>query len=428
MKHFSYLFTILFLLSNLSIAQVTDGTMDCDEPMLSVDNPDPICEGSSATLTVTTDGEEVHWFDSVTSTTPIYVGEEFVTPGLSENTSYWVKAVNDGGTGGYDVAGAREAPTNTASSAVLSATTPWGLSFDTYESFTIHSVDVYLASNEPGDLVIQLLDENWQVLDETTVSCPAGNSSNPVQFQAVLEFEVEADKTYRLVAASSPIMIREFTSSHPGFPYPLDEFGSVTGGTINNSHSNETVYYFFYNWILSVNVQLACESELEEVLVTVNPAPDTPEGEADQYFGTNDTLADLEVDAEGDLTWYADFDLTEVLEEETYLVDETTYYVTQSIDGCESEALAITVHLALGVNDLTNSAISIYPNPVVDILNINSKLKVDSVEVYDLSGRKVLSATQLVNGQLDMSNYAAGTYLIRIQSGSQIQNFKLIKR
>lgn len=61
-------------------------------------------------------------------------------------------------------------------------------------------------------------------------------------------------------------------------------------------------------------------------------------------FTEGDTLADLDVTAEGTLTWYADEDLTIVLEEDTPLVNETTYYVTQTdLTGCTSEAVAVTV-------------------------------------------------------------------------------------
>src|SRR5690606_2010390 len=111
---------------------------------------------------------------------------------------------------------------------------------DTTESFTITSVDVYLASSSPGNLVMQLLDENYNVLDETTVSCPAGNSGSPVQFAVPLDFSVEAGNSYKLVAAESPVMVREFSSEHPGFPYPIGDVGSVTGGTINNGDINTT--------------------------------------------------------------------------------------------------------------------------------------------------------------------------------------------
>ncbi|MFA7687807.1 MAG: T9SS type A sorting domain-containing protein [Moheibacter sp.] len=401
----------------------------CTTPTLNVEDPDFVCSGNSVTLTASTNGDEINWYDSETATTPVYTGNNFETPILTETTSYWVQAVSYGaGEGEIIEGGARVAPASNSSSSVNPGTNPWGLSFDTTEDFTITSVDVYLASATPGDLVMQLLDEDWNVLEETTVACPAGNSSNPVQFEVPLSFSVEAGNTYRLVAAASPTLVREFSSEHSGFPYPIGDVGSVTGGTINNANTNNTVYYFFYNWTVQTGDISVCESALEEVVVTVSPAPDAPTGDADQFFVMGDTLADLAVTATGDLTWYEDEDGTIVLPENTELVDGTTYYVSQTIDGCESGLLAITVHLFLGVDDVNANLFSVYPNPVNDVLNISGKNRIDSVEIFDLTGRILSADSQIQENQIDFRSYEKGTYLVRIQSGKKVQTVKVIKQ
>src|SRR5690606_28073622 len=118
-------------------------------------------------------------------------------------------------------------------------------------------------------------------------------------------------------------MVREFSSEHPGFPYPIGDVGSVTGGTIDNGDANNTVYYFFYNWTVATGEVSTCESDLVEVTVTVNPAPEAPIAIDGVEFENGETLADLEdsLDFTGDLTWYADADLTTVLPNTT-LVEE----------------------------------------------------------------------------------------------------------
>lgn len=401
----------------------------CTTPTLSVEDAE-ICEGSSATLAATSNGEEVNWYDSASATTPIFTGTTFVTPELNETTSYWVQAISYGASEGEIIeGGARVTPASNSSSSVVSATSPWGLSFDTTADFTITSVDVYLASSTPGDLVMQLLDENWAVLDETTIACPAGNSSNPVQFEVPLNFSVEAGNTYRLVAASSPTLVREFSSEHPGFPYSIGDVGTVTGGTINNSHSNNTVYYFFYNWTVQTGDISICESELMEVVVTVNPAPAAPLAVGDFYFEDGDTLADLEdsLDFEGDLTWYADEDLINVLPNTTLIVDGTTYWVTQTVNGCESAALAVLAE-ELSIKDFNNNAFTYYPNPVKDVLNIVGEKQIDSVEIFDLAGRKLINLSEVPNGQIDFHSFGQGTYLVKITSGTEVQIVKVIKK
>jgi gliding motility-associated-like protein len=54
---------------------------------------DLICEGS-ATLSAEASQGEVYWFDSPTSTTPIFVGETYETPALNTTTRYYVEANN----------------------------------------------------------------------------------------------------------------------------------------------------------------------------------------------------------------------------------------------------------------------------------------------------------------------------------------------
>lgn len=401
----------------------------CTTPTLSVAAVNPICEGSTATLVATSNGDEVNWYDSASSTTPIFTGSSFTTPALTANTSYWVQAVSFGESEGEIIeGGARVAPSSTSNSSVVAGTSPWGLSFTTTEAFTINSVDVYLASATPGNLVMKLLDESWNVIEETTVACPAGNSSTPVQFEVPLNFSVEAGNTYRLVASQSPIMVREFSSSHPGFPYPIGDVGTVTGGTINNSNTNSDVYYFFYNWTVQTGSSTNCESEKIQVDVTVNEAPDAPTGVEIQFVDPGTTLADLEVNYTGTLVWYADPEGTIVLDSSTLVEDETTYYVSQIVDGCESELFGVTVYFELGIHDQFANQFLIYPNPVRDILHISGGHTIQSVQVFDLSGKLIQTYQNVQQGKIDVRSIAQGTYLVRIQTNKEIKTVKMIKQ
>lgn len=410
------------------IGESGGGGSGCTTPTLSVTPPEAICEGFTATIDATTNGEEVRWYESQTATSAIATGTSFTTPALTQTTSYWAQAVNFGDVDLTEITGgARLAPTNTSSAAVVSATSPWGLSFNTQSDFVINSVDVYLAG-APGTLVMQLLDENWALIEETTVSTPAGNSANPVQFEVPLDFEVEANKTYRLVASASPEMIREFSGSHDGFPYFVgDDVATITGGTINNSHTNDTVYYFFYNWTVTAMQVEECLSSRKEVVVEVNPTPNAPVGDAEQQFNQGETLADLEVEATGDLTWYEDANGTVVLPETTQLVDQTTYYVSQTIDGCESDLLAITVYLSLGATSFDEYALHVYPNPVSTMLYINSEKPIGFVEIYDVTGRRLNRILNPINKQIDFSSFSDGAYLLKIKAGKELQTITVLK-
>src|SRR5690625_4194755 len=68
-----------------------------------------------------------------------------------------------------------------------------------------------------------------------------------------------------------------------------------------------------------------------------------PTGVASQDFVDGQKLFDLDVTGIN-LTWYSDSALTNEIDEDTEMVDNTTYYVTQTFDTCESSALAITAN------------------------------------------------------------------------------------
>ena len=59
-----------------------------------------------------------------------------------------------------------------------------------------------------------------------------------------------------------------------------------------------------------------------------------------------------------------------------------------------------------------NLEVTLYPNPVHDILNIETALEVKSIEIYNIQGQKVLSSNQK---QINVSDLAAGMYMVRIQ-------------
>jgi hypothetical protein len=59
-----------------------------------------------------------------------------------------------------------------------------------------------------------------------------------------------------------------------------------------------------------------------------------------------------------------------------------------------------------------NLEVKLYPNPVRDILNIEIENDIQSIEIYNIQGQKVLSSNQK---QLNVSDLATGMYIVRIQ-------------
>lgn len=69
--------------------------------------------------------------------------------------------------------------------------------------------------------------------------------------------------------------------------------------------------------------------------------------------------------------------------------------------------------------------INFYPNPVIDVLTIESKDEV-AVRIYNLKGRLLRSA-RMRKGTLDLSDLSAGMYLMQIINDQDVYNEKLIK-
>lgn len=75
--------------------------------------------------------------------------------------------------------------------------------------------------------------------------------------------------------------------------------------------------------------------------------------------------------------------------------------------------------------------IKIYPNPSSQYISVSSPLvNVDEIEVFDNSGRLVLSKTNILpQEKIDIKNLAVGIYYIRIYSkGSLLKSEKIIKQ
>ncbi|GGA78099.1 hypothetical protein GCM10008015_18470 [Flavobacterium palustre] len=66
-------------------------------PTLNITNTTiPICESEKATLTATTDVGTINWYVSSTDNIILSSGNQFTTPALTQNTTYYAEAINNG--------------------------------------------------------------------------------------------------------------------------------------------------------------------------------------------------------------------------------------------------------------------------------------------------------------------------------------------
>lgn len=82
----------------------------------------------------------------------------------------------------------------------------------------------------------------------------------------------------------------------------------------------------------------------------------------------------------------------------------------------------------LSTSDFTADSFSIYPNPVVDFLYINSKTAVDNIVVFDILGKVVLqSAPATISPKMDMTSLPSGAYLVKVTIGKDSKTVKILK-
>jgi Secretion system C-terminal sorting domain len=106
-----------------------------------------------------------------------------------------------------------------------------------------------------------------------------------------------------------------------------------------------------------------------------------------------------------------------------------SYYRLRQMDFDGKESLSKVV----SVRQTQKGQIQIAPNPTSDKVNIllpnNDRLETSTITVFDLIGRQVLTQKTTANAlELDMSNLAKGTYLVKIDANNSVYTEKIIRQ
>jgi len=110
-----------------------------------------------------------------------------------------------------------------------------------------------------------------------------------------------------------------------------------------------------------------------------------------------------------------------------------TYNVSGNASGCKTNSASIVVKVdkCTGVNELDNSAsIALYPNPTKNATTITGLNTNNVITVFNTVGQVILNEKATGDThELNLSNYPAGTYLVRVtDGGNSIKTMKVIKQ
>jgi len=116
----------------------------------------------------------------------------------------------------------------------------------------------------------------------------------------------------------------------------------------------------------------------------------------------------------------------------SFLGEVTVYLKVTDACSCIPVYKTLTLKmLPLGINEILNSNISIYPNPTTGELRItNYELRMGDVEIFDVLGRKQKAEGRKQNDEIliDVPHFSPGIYFVKITTEEGIFIEKIIKQ
>ncbi len=106
-----------------------------------------------------------------------------------------------------------------------------------------------------------------------------------------------------------------------------------------------------------------------------------------------------------------------------------SYYIFVLNNGGPSDVVIDISGSLLSTIDNTIEGFTFYPNPSMDVLNLSSSTSIDSVELYNMLGQRVISLEiGATASQVDVSNLATGTYIMKVTAEGQTASYQVIKK
>lgn len=101
----------------------------------------------------------------------------------------------------------------------------------------------------------------------------------------------------------------------------------------------------------------------------------------------------------------------------------------EQIDTVERRGIALLNNTVItSVNKIKiNNNITVYPNPVSDVLYITSASKPDKLAIFDLNGRMLISKTIETNW-INITNLSKGVYVLKVYTSGKMQCLKVIRK
>ena len=299
-----------------------------------------------------------------------------------------------------------------------------GSFFDTVD-FDPDTITLNLISAGATDIFIQKLNANGNLLwaksmggslydAGTSTTDSLGNVYTTGYFRDTVDFDPGVGTLNLISAGASDIFIQKlsqcYTSYNTDTQTACDNYIWIDGNTYTSSNSTATD---------TLANAAGCDS-----VVTLNLTINTVDN------GINNNSPTLTAAAAGATYQWLDCDnnftpITGEVNQSYTATASGNYAVEVTKNNCTdtSDCESVTV---VGLQENKVSNIHIHPNPTNDQITINIKGYHGpvEVEVYDLSGRLLLT-TKFTT--LSIKNYAKGIYVFKVSYGDRVEEIKVVK-
>jgi PKD repeat protein len=388
-------------------------------------NPDTICVlGTSMLIKNPAFAAEIGWYDLINNL--LATGDTFTTPNLSRDSTFVARGlVTTGQVGPLNNAFGN----NTGFFTVFDSA---ALAFTANRWMTIDSVTIY--PNGPGIVnVVLRTNPGDSVVNNRFITVPASFTGGA--FRAALGMPV-IPGNYHLGVDTNGTTVTGLgrTSTNTQYPYSFGQDVIITG----NNMGEPSIYYFFYNWAITVGD--ICGRPDAQITV---PVRDVPVANINVVSsGATGTTYDVQFDASAStggtqFIWdFGDGNQGSGMNPAHSYVTNGTYTVTLIVrNACSADTATFTITAAgIGLTIFEGASIRLYPNPTRgdwQLEGLGLPMGPYLIEVVHASGQLVFrEAFDLhqrdLNRGFNSTSWAPGAYTVRLASGDQVVHLRLL--
>lgn len=205
----------------------------------------------------------VNWYETMSGGAPLFTGEAFTTPVLTNSATYYAENVSE-------VAGTISflEPHDHTGTSQFSSFHGY-IIFDCFSPFILRSVKVY--TNDAGTRLIEWRSSSGNVLASQSVYIPAGTSRVTLNFSIIpgTNYQLGTNESVNNANFGSITPLLRRTRNGLSYPYELSGVVSLTGSPYDSQL--DKFYYYFYDWEIEIG-RGVCVSPRQPVNAVVLPS------------------------------------------------------------------------------------------------------------------------------------------------------------